>query len=524
MASLALLLLAFALRTFPLDAQSMWRDEVDTLCFARDFWDAVERALGQSSPPTPGLDSPRCQPTAGLSRIDASHGLGSTLRALFTLPGWNGPLYTLAMRPWIELTGASPFALRYSSLLVGLLAVPLTYVTGRRLFDNAAGLLGATLAALSPHLVWYSQEAKMYAAILTLALLAVYSLRRAVDGGGRRRWAATLGATTLALYTHILTALLIPLLVVLALVWWPRTRQHWRGAAAALALLTLPYLPLLAWQARHWLLPAGQGTLFTERRLDVMLESTLSGWGGQFVGEPWAAVILGGLGLLALLGLVWAWLSGIETRDRGMWREPLALLTWALFPLLGIWLISIRQPIFTNRYLIWSAPAFYLLAATGATGLAGRGWWGRLAATGLVALIVTGDGFALHHQSTRPIKPDFRAAAGYLRERYQLGDVIIFHLSYMQTNFDFYFADEYAGWGAPAPGSSMSEAELDFHMHTHTSGYHTVWLVFSEAGMWDPQGRVKAWLDAHAIAPPEERAFMHVSVYRYQLDEGRRTN
>jgi hypothetical protein len=311
-------------------------------------------------------------------------------------------------------------------------------------------------------------------------------------------------------------------------VWWPRTRRRWRGALLALASLTLPYLPLLAWQGRNWLRPAGQATLFAVGRLDVMLDATFEGWAGHFVGEPWATGVLVGLGLLALFGVSGGWLAGEAQKtqkpvgggkDNGMWRERVAWLAWMALPLLGIWLISARQPIYTNRYLIWAAPAFYLLAAAGFAGLARSGRGARLLAGGLFLLVLVGDGRALWHQATQPIKPDFRGTAAYLEERYRPGDLIVFHLSYMVHNFDFYFGEAYEGWGAPAAGDDMSENELDSHMRANTRGHANVWLVLSEAGMWDPRGRVKGWMDAHAAASPEERVFAHVSVWRYRFDE-----
>ncbi len=557
-------LLAFGLRVLSIDAQSMWRDEIDTLCFALDFWELLEEAAGRDldndpkgsarvssqdqSRPDNAPSRPNrvhCQPTPGLPRVVPSQGLFPTARALLTLPGWNGPLYTVAMRPWIGLTGDSPFALRYSSLLFGVLAVPLTYVLGRRFLGAAVGLVGAALVALSPHLVWYSQEAKMYSAILALGLLAVYALRRAIDQasgvssnfGSLAWWAAMVGSTTLAVYTHILAALLIPLEVALALVWWPRTRRHGRGALIALAFLTLPYLPLLAWQTRSWLRPARQATLFSIGRLDVMLEATFNGWGANFVGEPWATLVLAALALLALFGVARVWLAGggtateIEKTDRDRdternrirtgyeWRDLLALLLWIFVPLLGIWLLSARQPIFTNRYLIWAAPAFYLLAAAGSVALARLGRGGALVAGGLLLVVLVGDARALLHQATQPIKPDFRAAAEFLEARYQPGDLVVFHLSYMENNFDYYYVGEFEHWGAPAPASGLSDPDIDSHMQTNTIGHDTVWLVLSEAQMWDPQGLIKAWMDAHAVIPPEETAFAHVSVYRYVLDE-----
>lgn len=540
-----LTLLAFGLRVLPLDTQSMWRDEIDTFCFALDFWDVVQQAAGYSrssganlsdppsdEPSSPGR--PHCQPTPGLSRVDPSGGLWSTLRTLLTLSGWNGPLYTIAMRPWIGLTGYSSFALRYSSLLLALVAVPLTYVLGRRILGTMVGLIGAMLVALSPHLVWYSQEAKMYAAILTLSLLAIYALRRALDQPCRvfeglrslSWWATTVIATTLAFYSHVLAALLIPLQVTLSLVWWPRTRRHWRSASIALAFLTLPYLPLAIWQVRSWLLPSGQATLFTNDRIDLMLDATFDGWGGHLVGEPWATLILAGLALLALFGLARAWLTkreidtetGERDRHRTGWREPMALAAWISLPLVGIWLISVRQPIFTNRYLVWAAPAFYLLAASGFVGMVRLGRKGALVALGLLLLVVVGDGRALWHQATQPIKPDFKGAAAYLEQRYRPDDLIVFHLSYMADSFDYYYSGAYDSWGAPAPEGGLPENDLELLMRVNTKDHGTVWLVLSESRMWDPRGLIKAWMDAHTMIPPQEQIFAHVSVYRYELD------
>jgi mannosyltransferase len=190
-----------------------------------------------------------------------------------------------------------------------------------------------------------------------------------------------------------------------------------------------------------------------------------------------------------------------------------------LLPLLGIWLISLRQPVFTNRYLIWAAPAFYLLAGTGCVALGRLGRGGTLVAGFLMLVVLVGDGRALHYQSTQSIKPDFRAVAAHLETHYQPGDLIIFHLSYLQNNFDYYYRGKADRWGAPAPASGLSETDIDFHMRANTNGRKTVWLVLSEAHMWDPQGLIKAWMDAHAVGPPEEQVFTHVSIYRYQLNE-----
>ena len=139
-------------------------------------------------------------------------------------------------------------------------------------------------------------------------------------------------------------------------------------------------------------------------------------------------------------------------------------------------------------------------------------------AAGLLLLVLAGDARAILYQGTQPIKPDFRAAAEYLQERYHPGDAIIFHLAYLAQNFDYYYAGDFSGQGAPAAANGSPGPDFDSQMRTNTEGHDTVWLVLSEAEMWDPQGLVKAWLDDHAVTPPEERSFTLVSVYGYRLD------
>ncbi len=535
---LALILLAFGLRATSLDAQSMWRDEVDTLCFATEFWDTLGRALS-STPQDPTPHQPygvRCQPAPGLSQVDTAAGPVAALRQMLSMSGWNGPLYTLSMSPWISLTGPSDFALRYVSLFFGVLAVPLTCVLGRRLLTEAVGLLGAALVATSPFLIWYSQEAKMYGAILALGLLSLYGLRRAVEGGGARWWAVMVISTSLCLYTHILTALLIPLQFVLWLWWWPHSRHHLKGGVISFGLLTLPYLPLLAWQLPQWLRPSGQATLFSPRPLNDMLWVLVQDWSHGFLGD-WTTLVYLPLGALILAGLAWIWLTGEPeegnpsqsagrvqlkaghgNQPAERWREPQALMLWALLPAVLLWLISLRQPLFVSRYLTWAAPGFYLLAAAGAVGLARWHPLGLGLAVGLVGLVLLNNAQAYQAQVTQPYKPDFKAAAAYLEERYQPDELIMFHLSYVETNFDFYYSGEYSGVGAPAPGGEMSPQALDQSMRARLGGHRTVWLVQSQASMWDPGARVKRWLDQHAVSTSEEVIFTHVSLQRYELN------
>src|SRR5436305_11642474 len=78
------------------------------------------------------------------------------------------PGYYLLLKAWHAVTGDSEFALRSLSALAGLVLVALLYRLGRVYFDRPAALAAAALGALNPFLVYYSQEARLYAMAATL--------------------------------------------------------------------------------------------------------------------------------------------------------------------------------------------------------------------------------------------------------------------------------------------------------------------------------------------------------------------
>ena len=180
-----LIFLAFLIRLNGLDFQSLWRDEVDAICFA-------QAPLLKALPQTALSFTPTCPPNI------------PDLVSSFTQSGFNGPLYFLILRGWIGLTGTSEFALRFFSLLCGVISVALIITLGTRLFNRAIGLIAGALLALSAYQVWYSQEAKMYTLITLLALAAIYFLRRGVEDGRLRFWIGVVVCTTVAMAAHIL--------------------------------------------------------------------------------------------------------------------------------------------------------------------------------------------------------------------------------------------------------------------------------------------------------------------------------
>ena len=510
-----LMLVAFTVRAVSINAQSLWRDEVDALCYAYEFPHIVAQAL---SPGTVGdLNTPCACPSLPVTPAN-SPDEGALLRLARTFGGMirqNGPLYFFLLRGWIAGAGVSEYAMRFFSLLFGVLGVPLVYVLGRRLFDRLTGLFAALLVTVSPYLTWYSQEVKMYALVSALALLAIYGLRRAVEGDGWRWWAVQIVATSLAFYTHVLAALLVPVQILLYFAWWPQARKQWMGALVSLACLTLPYLPLALWQAPQVF--RARETGFYPYALGEMAKILLNGWslGISSRGWPWGTVLMSALAVWGLVNIP----SPPSNRGGG---NRFALVCWLVVPLLAVRVISLWQPLFTDRYLIWTAPAFYLLIALGLSSIGRFGDWGRWTVLFLASIILVFNGANLWQQATEPIKSDFRAAAAYMADHYTPGELIIFQIPHGRYTFDYYFPKDEYSWAEglytnhriPDGSYVMSEQNAAHHMQDLTTAYDVVWLVATETTMWDERGLVQAWLEANGDRV-DEAYFTWVDVYRY---------
>jgi dolichyl-phosphate-mannose-protein mannosyltransferase len=177
------------------------------------------------------------------------------------------PLYYLVVHFAYYVFGLPPiYALRMPSLLCGTLTIGIMYGLGRLLVGRFAGIVAATLTALSPIAIWYSRDGRMYAMTWCFVLLS-YLLLVLVIQRGRWYWVAGYSiAVVLALYADISAILgILPqaFVILWALTWamiaggtpdGPRAAERarpWFHALLGFAggwLLFVPWLLLLPQQ------------------------------------------------------------------------------------------------------------------------------------------------------------------------------------------------------------------------------------------------------------------------------------
>lgn len=488
---LALTLLAAAIRFFRLGAQSLWIDE----------FLMIQRAS-----------------------------LGEPFRWSDWLANPQGPLPALLLRLSAGLFGTSETALRLPSALAGTLTVPLVYFLARRFGRGAAGP-AALLAALSPFLVWYSQEARHYAVAFLAAAWAALALLDLVEEGPRPRTLLSYGAALLVGLLSNLSLILAAAAHGLALLLTrPRLVRTWLLAVLPVFLLLLPWVWVAVTQNLNLEHVTQGGSIPVEERLRG--ETTFS-----WLGIPYAAfvffagyslgpsltelhaaprpeTVLSHAGVIAPLAagamlLVGAGLAGLRRR-----RFPLVLLLlWIAVPLAGVIVLSWRNAkVFNARYVASVLPLLLAVAGLGFDRLRRRGWLPAIVAGALVLgpclLALRNNSF-----SGRYAREDIRSAARLLAGAAGEDDVILGQGAARVVTWYYHgpavYLPVYDGWLGDEEGLARRVARW-------SRGRRACWLLVSRPWQADPDFRLKRLLEAR-YGPGTTHRFDGVLLVRYEL-------
>lgn len=475
------------------------------------------------TPPAAGAPQPRSEP--GSSRLPMALVLiGALLLRLWHLGArsiWTdeGSTFTAASSPLPELIrlcaqkDASPplfylltaaalklghdeWQLRLVSLLASVGLVWLTYRLARLALGRGPSTLAAALCALSPFQLMYAQEARTYTLVAFLAVAGLYLYARAVLFGRRRAWAPFVLVSAAALYTQSIALLAVGVQGAITL-FTSAGRRHlgrWALAQAIAFGLYLPWLFVSLSQAgrmgsSHWYLSQPGGHELFQVLRSVFLSpiplvtphpgAPLPGL-GAFLPDPVAQQILL---LIPSVPLVAAALTLREPGATGVITR-FAFAGVAL-PLVAVWLVSYRVPLWLPRYFVFLTPLLAVLMTRGLLHLRPRGF--RLAWT---ALVLIGSAYACFRYDTDYTKERWREAAARIAaasagprtavlvpfdvdpfrfyNRKLAAPLAVFEVSHPEVPFASDYTPEQLAW-------------MEARARERTAGFDDVWLVVRSA-------------------------------------------
>jgi mannosyltransferase len=444
----------------------------------------------------------------------------------------HGFLYFALLNLWIHL-GTSELVLRSLSVLLGALAVGLTYVVGIVLLGRRAAVVGTWLIATSPFLIWYSQEARYITLVLVATLLSMYAFHRLISRPSSAWWIAYGAATLVALFSFLSTLLLL-VVQGLYLLGCPSRRFLLRKWIVCQLLV----LTLFGWwfvNGTHFL-PAfieargsGQNVIsnpkvlpftadFNEVKLAVLPYTFFAFSTGFSLGpsprELYSDRTLAPLApyvpMLVMLGLLYGalLLSGLIAthREGDSW---IILILWISVPLIGVFGIAALLNIYYDvRYVAIAFPAYILLLAAGIVGMKKRG--AQMLLFGAV-LIVHGAALANYYFEPRYAREDIRAAARYLESAARPRDVFL--IVGTESSLPHYYKGNLplVDFRTLQPaGQPLSEK-----LRKLSADHDRIWLVQIRPWQVDRSGRVKAELDSTYVIF-DRKHFPGVDVYAYQ--------
>ncbi len=451
---LLVILLAFGLRLHAIDRQDIWGDE------AFSIW--------LSSQPLP-------QVVAG---------------GADTHP----PLYPLLLYPWLRLVGSSPLAVRFLSAVIGTLTMPIVYILGRRAFGLATGGLATLLAALSPALIYYSQETRMYGLVTLLTAASVYwamgAFQRSHSIGARLAYLlTTLGAA----YTHYYGFFVI-LAEDLVIIPFLLCRRRWSDLGpwlVAQATIALAYLPWIAVQSGF--LSGKASARFEEWDLGTALRiagQTFTTFNAGLAVPPAAAWVIA---LLFLITIV----AGLLALLRRHQPEPWLVVAYLTLPLLLAWAVNPIMPFFYTRYLLLMAPAFYLLAAWGV--MAWGHLWRPVSAVGALLLLV-GSGYGLrgYYTDAAYLKGRYGQMMAYVEANAHPDDGLILANQLQRPLFEYYRPEGLDAYFFPRYEYPLEDPRTARELATIAANHPRLWLVrFGNPAEYDPGGYLSRWLATH---------------------------
>jgi 4-amino-4-deoxy-L-arabinose transferase-like glycosyltransferase len=164
----------------------------------------------------------------------------------------NPPLYFFLGWAWAKVFGTGAVGLRTLSALCGTALIAVIYLCGRQLVASRTGLVAAALTAVSPFMIWYSQEAREYMLLALLCGASLYYFICALDDASRRNLSGWAVFAALAVLTHSFAGFLIAPEAI-ALLYRRRTRAT-VAAVGAVAAVQAAVLPLVLGHASNSLL------------------------------------------------------------------------------------------------------------------------------------------------------------------------------------------------------------------------------------------------------------------------------
>jgi mannosyltransferase len=497
-----ILLVAFALRVYRLGDANLWWDE------ALAIW-AVRKGL-----------------------VGVTH---------WTAADVHPPLYFWSLWGWVQVAGQSEFAMRFLSVIIGVLTVAVVYRLGRLVGGRNAGLLASLLTALSRFHVWWSQEMRMYILAGLLGTLSMYlflrwlrSLTRMPQPGLRAepRWLLLIGyvlSTLGALYTIFLMGawVLVQNLVVLVALFWPQGYRQKRLLVQWVVVQVAILAGLAAWLSFAW-----------ERMPTWSVSEPVA---PTFILELYAVLLTAGASIdvrrflwaviLPAVVTIWGVFALARRTQRGQAAVQqtlnwITLLLAVAVPPIIVYLSTLPRSLFYTphveaRYFLPFAPAFWILLGWSVIAIGAR--MRKVAWALAIGLVVSWIVVLPGHYADRYLQDELQTMVRAIASKALMGDAVLLNAGSRYPVFLYYYELVPARMLPEVVTITDQERlltpeEVTAWMEEHAEAYRRIWLAEVEANLSDPERMVRQALEERYSLLHSE-GFGHNALFLYAPED-----
>jgi mannosyltransferase len=399
---------AFVLRLFKLTSSSIWHDEGYTMWLLRyDFGEILSRTARDVHPPG----------------------------------------YYLMAKPWVELFGATEFSVRFLSLLFSVGIVYLVYKIINDIWTEKAAFWASMLVALSPFMVRFGQEARMYGVVAFFTTLATYYFVKMVKEKNTKYLLFYVPAMLVAMYTQYYAFfVIISHWVILSIYtkgfWNLKWKESFKQKAGVLSgkwwlaniLLLVGYAPwfpvayaqVTRVSGNYWIKPEW----ITERTipsnvLNFIFYNNLDSiyYFNQYAGP----LIYWFIAIVSILGGL------IIYKSKNKRKVTTSLYLFGFLPMVLVFVISkIASPIYQDRYFPFSAVAVMAIWGITASEIKKESIK-RIVVTLLVGVLIFGN-YIMHKE----VNHQMRALSEVVSNQSQNGDLLVSGELYTHLDGSYY--------------------------------------------------------------------------------------
>jgi len=346
------------------------------------------------------------------------------LKVFLTTVPEQQPLYYFLIK-WLNVNHTL-FGIRLFSLVCDALAIIPLYLIGKRVFSSVTAQTACIFYAFSPFMLYYSQEGRMYTLFVLLTLIqATFLIKWILDGNGWAKYGFTI-FSILSMYTHFFASFLLACEFIWMLAMWVKNVQIKIRSTEAIiifAVVGIAYMPQFVHIFSNL---GGMSQAWRELyNIAFAIPYTFFRFGAGYGIFPLNYQVK--LDLMAYLptALVWAAAFGlaylpasilVAKRIRQVTSVQFLVFVIAFFPIIMVVAASLFKNVASERYVVYSAPFFYLATASAQESGTQAKRLLKIAAL-VLPILLAFIGIGFHYFNPDFVKTNYKAAAAYILEQ-----------------------------------------------------------------------------------------------------------